>query len=358
MAAEAVQAPIGRTIERVRRKVDDRLVRFMDSHLSPVDDPDVIKGYRSLRDFVVDGGKRIRPILCYWGWYGAGGEESEEASAVSAGAALELCHAGLLVHDDVMDGSELRRGRPTVHRGLAGSDPRPAGQDFGRSAAVLLGVLAQAWADELLGEVEADSERVHAARSLFNRMRTEVISGQYLDILARLREGASVEQALRVAHYKTAKYTVERPLQIGGALAGAEPPLLDAYSRFGLPLGEAFQLRDDVLGVFGDTAVTGKPVVDDLREGKQTALIAYAFAHASGPQRDRLRVWHGNPDLDEPHAAVLRQVIVDTGALAHVEELITRRVGRALGALREGTIPERAREALALLADRLTHRVL
>ncbi|GGT10017.1 geranylgeranyl pyrophosphate synthase [Planobispora rosea] len=358
MTAEAVQTPVNQTIERVRRKVDDRLARFTDSRISPVDDPDVVTGYRTLRDFVMEGGKRIRPILCYWGWCGAGGEESGEAPAVSAGAALELCHAGLLVHDDVMDRSDLRRGRPTVHRGLAGSDLRPAGQDFGRSAAVLLGVLAQAWADELLGEVEAAGERVHAARSLFNRMRMEVISGQYLDILARVREGMSVEQALRVAHYKTAKYTVERPLQIGGVLAGAEPSLLDAYSRFGLPLGEAFQLRDDVLGVFGDTAVTGKPIVDDLREGKQTALIAYAFTHAPAPQRDRLRAWHGNPDLDESHVAGLRQIIVDTGALAHVEELIDRRVGRALEALRSDTIPERVREALTLLADQLTRRVL
>ncbi|MBG0832629.1 polyprenyl synthetase family protein [Planomonospora sp. ID67723] len=358
MTAEVVETSVARIIDRVRRQVDDRLVRFLDAHLPPVDDPDVVEGYRLLREFVVDGGKRIRPILCYWGWRGAGGEDHGEEPAICAGAALELCHAGLLIHDDIMDGSDLRRGRPTIHRNLAGSDRQPADRGFGNSAAILLGVLAQAWADELLGEVGVDEARTRAVRMLFYQMRMEVISGQYLDLLARIREDAGVDHALTVIRYKTAKYTVERPLQIGGALAGAEPPLLEAYSRFGLPLGEAFQLRDDILGVFGDTATTGKPVVDDLREGKQTVLIAQAFDRARGPQRDQLRAWYGNPDLDERHTAVLRQVIVDTGALAHVESLIARRVDEALGTLRDGAIPAQAREALTLLTGRLTDRVL
>ncbi|GGL19349.1 polyprenyl synthetase family protein [Planomonospora parontospora] len=358
MTTEIAETPISKAIDRVRRKVDARLVRFLDAHLSPVDDPDVIEGYRQLREFVVAGGKRIRPILCYWGWHGAGGGAQEEGPVIDAGAALELCHAGLLVHDDVMDGSDTRRGRPTLHRSLAGPARPPGAQAFGGSAAILLGVLAQAWADELLTGVEVGQARTHAARMLFSRMRLEVISGQYLDILAGMGEEASVERALRVVRYKTAKYTVERPLQIGGVLAGADPSLLEAYSRFGLPLGEAFQLRDDILGVFGDTSVTGKPVIDDLREGKRTVLIAHAFARARGPQRDRLRTWHGEPGLDERNADVLRQIIVDTGALAHVESLITRRADQALDVLREGVIPARTCEALALLVDRLTRRVV
>lgn len=341
----------------VRGRVDELLAAFLDARRPPVGDPDVAEGYRLLREFVVDGGKRIRPLLCYWGWRGAGGEEPHDDRAVVTGAALELYHAGLLIHDDVMDGSELRRGRPTIHRGLAGTPRWTGAEAFGRSAAILLGVLAQAWADELLADAAAGDVRGRAARELFNRMRTEVVTGQYLDILAHARADADVERALTVIRYKTARYTVERPLQIGAALAGAPPALLETYSRFGLPLGEAFQLRDDVLGVFGDPAVTGKPVLDDLREGKRTVLMAYAYARARGPERDLLRTWHGAPDLDERRAAELRRIIVDTGALGEVEGLIALRAGQALDALRDCAIAPEAAQALTMLTERLTRRV-
>lgn len=356
MTAEIVDTSITGITERVRQRVDERLAGFLDERRPPVGDQDVADGYRVLREFVVEGGKRIRPLLCYWGWRGAGGEDAAEDRIVTTGAALELYHAGLLIHDDVMDGSDLRRGRPTIHRGLARSQRWTAGEDFGESAAILLGVLAQAWADELLAEAGPADARMRGARGLFNRMRTEVVTGQYLDILAHARADADVDQALMVIRYKTARYTVERPLQIGGALAGAPPGLLDAYSRFGLPLGEAFQLRDDVLGVFGDPSVTGKPVLDDLREGKRTVLMAYAFAWARGPELELLRTWHGDPGLDERRAADLRQVIVDTGALDEVEALIARRAGQALAALRDCPVVPEAAEALALLTERLTRR--
>jgi geranylgeranyl diphosphate synthase type I len=187
-------------------------------------------------------------------------------------------------------------------------------------------------------------------------MRTEVISGQYLDMLAQLRAGASVDEALRVIRYKTAKYTVERPLQIGGALAGASSELLDSYSRFGVPLGEAFQLRDDVLGTFGSASETGKSALDDLREGKHTVLIAYAVRRASPAQREHLRRWHGNPELSEERAAELRGILRDTGAVAEVEEMIEQRVREAMTALTEAPIKPEAVEALSVLADRLAHR--
>lgn len=280
MTAEAVEASAARTTDRVRLRVEGALAGFLNEHAAPASDPDVLEGYRLLREFVLSGGKRVRPVLCYWGWRGAGGPDSDEI--VSAAAALELCHAGLLIHDDIMDASELRRGLPTVHRrlerpGRAGAEP------FGRSAAILLGVLALAWADELLVTSGTDPSRMRDAYRCFSAMRTEVIAGQYLDILAQLSDEIDLERALTVVRYKTAKYTVERPLQIGGALAGADQALLDGYSAFGLPLGEAFQLRDDVLGVFGDPELTGKSVTDDLREGKHTVLIAQTLAGASPP---------------------------------------------------------------------------
>lgn len=335
MTAELV-GPLSATVaEGVRRRIDRLLADFIDDHRLPVTEPGVEEGFGLLREFVVDGGKRIRPLLCYWGWRGAGGD-AEGLPAVTAGAAVELYHAGLLIHDDIMDASDLRRGRPTLHRRL------------GASTAILLGVLVQAWADELMAQATGDPH----VRALFNRLRAEVISGQYLDILAEPGE----ERARLIVRYKTAKYTVERPLQIGGALAGAAPDLLAAYSRFGLPLGEAFQLRDDVLGVFGDTAVTGKPVLDDLREGKQTVLIAHTLEAATPPQRAHLRRWLGDQDLTEERAAELRQIIVDTGALTRVEAAIAALLEQSLAGLAACPIAPDAREALAHFADRLTCR--
>ncbi|MEO3874307.1 polyprenyl synthetase family protein [Nonomuraea sp. B12E4] len=346
--------PVSFTQPDVGSRVERRLTVFLETWRAPVADPDVEAAYQLLSDFILNGGKRVRPQLCYWGWRGAGGEDCEEI--ITAAAALELCHAGLLIHDDIMDGSELRRGRSTVHRSLAGRYDRPGAQAFGQAGGILLGTLSLAWSDTLLSSCQVDPHRLRAAHHLFDAMRTEVISGQYLDILAQLRSGATVEEALTVIRFKTAKYTVERPLQIGGALAGASMGQLESYSRFGLPLGEAFQLRDDVLGTFGAESETGKSALDDLREGKHTVLFAHAVRNASPAQLRHLRTWHGNSGLTEERADEVRQILRDTGALAQVEHMIEERVREAVTALASAHIEPRAANALAILADRLAHR--
>nr|WP_223166672.1 polyprenyl synthetase family protein [Nonomuraea sp. SYSU D8015] len=335
-------------------RIDQHLTGFLEAWRAPVSDPDVEAAYQVLNDFVLGGGKRIRPQLCYWGWRGAGGDDCEEI--IKAAAALELCHAGLLIHDDIMDGSELRRGRATVHKDLARLYDRPGAEAFGHVGGILLGTLSLAWSDAMLSSCGVDPLRLRVAHHIFDAMRTEVISGQYLDMLAQLRAGATVDEALTVIRFKTAKYTVERPLQIGGALAGASLELLNAYSRFGLPLGEAFQLRDDLLGTFGSAAETGKSALDDLREGKHTVLIAHAVRHASPAQRAHLRRWHGDPELTEERAEELRQILRDTGAVARVEEMIGQRVREATTALAEAQIKPEAASALGVLADQLAHR--
>ncbi|MEV4169314.1 polyprenyl synthetase family protein [Nonomuraea sp. NPDC049709] len=336
-------------------RIDRRLSGFLETWRTPVSDPGVEAAYGLLADFILGGGKRVRPQLCYWGWRGAGGDDCEEI--ISAAASLELCHAGLLIHDDIMDGSELRRGQATVHRNLAGLHDGPGAEAFGRAGGILLGTLSLAWSDALLSSCGVDPSRLRAAHHVFDAMRTEVISGQYLDVLAQLRSGATEAEALTVIRYKSAKYTVERPLQIGGALAGASPELLDAYSRFGVPLGEAFQLRDDVLGTFGSSSQTGKSALDDLREGKQTVMYAHAVQHASPAQLGHLRTWHGNPALTEERAAEVRQILVDTGALARVEQMIEERVREAVSVLAEAQIKPEAATVLTLMADQLAHRI-
>ena len=250
---------------------------------------------------LISGGKRLRPAFCYWGFRGAGGADVD--GIVVAASALELFQACALIHDDVMDGSDTRRGLPAVHRRFAslhrGESWVGDTEAFGMGAAVLLGDLCLAWSDEMLSTSPLPAERLIEGHAVYDEMRTELMGGQYLDLLEQARGGGSVERALRVARYKSAKYTIEKPLHLGAVLAGADPELLGDYSAFGLPLGEAFQLRDDVLGVFGDPAVTGKPAGDDLREGKRTVLVARAMAAGDDVQRATLRTRLGVRDLSD-----------------------------------------------------------
>ena len=312
---------------------------------------------------LLSGGKRLRPAFCYWGWRGAGAADGD--AIVRAASSLELLHACALIHDDVMDGSDIRRGQPAVHRRMArlheASGWRGSAEAFGTGGAILVGDLCLAWADELLYDSGLDDAALRAGKPVLDEMRTELMAGQYLDLREQAQAAGSVEGAMRVLRYKSAKYTVERPLQLGAALAGAGEDLATIYSAYGLPLGEAFQLRDDVLGVYGDPAETGKPAGDDLREGKQTLLVAYALAEASPAGVVLLRARLGDPQLDDAGVDDLRTVIQTSGALARVEDLIGRLTAEALGAL--GSAPARlvaepGAWALAELAHAATVRTV
>jgi geranylgeranyl diphosphate synthase type I len=307
------------------------------------------------------GGKRLRPAFAYWGWRGARGTAGEDDAAVlRAVAALEFVHASALVHDDVMDGAHTRRGRPSTHVGFAA---RHAVEDFGgdaelfgTGAAILVGDLALVWSDELLRTSGISTAALIRARSVWDTMRTEVTAGQYLDLLRAAGGLPGPDGAMKVARYKSAGYTVQRPLQLGAAIAGAGDEVAEAYTAVGLPLGEAFQLRDDVLGVFGDPAVTGKSADDDLREGKQTLLIALAEEAADDAGRRLLRECLGNADCGPEQFDALRELLTTTGALARVEERIAERTDLARGAIAGAPISADARAALDALAVAATTR--
>ena len=307
------------------------------------------------------GGKRLRAAFCFWGWRGAGRPDQE--NILRAATSLELLQACALIHDDVMDGSETRRGQPAVHRRFAAlhrgnswlGDP----EAFGTGAAILAGDLCLSWADELLYGSGLSPEDLLRAKPVYDTMRTELMSGQYLDLLEQSRGGGSVERALTVIRFKSAKYTIERPLHLGAALAGGSAALTQTYTAYGLPLGEAFQLRDDVLGVFGDPAETGKPAGDDLREGKRTVLIETALQMAAPVDAALLRQHLGDAHLDEAGINALREVIGSSGALSHVEHLITTGTDSAMRALEAegaGEVAEPARTVLADLAVAATAR--
>ncbi len=307
----------------------------------------------ALRAFLAAGGKRIRPLLCACGWHAAGGGP-ETAGLVSAGAALEMFHAFALIHDDIMDRSQTRRGQPTVHRCMAAefarTHPRAEAERLGTSAAILIGDLALTWSDELLHSIGLSPDRLAAALSLIDEMRTEVMYGQYLDLTGEARLGAGTDLPLTVIRYKSAKYTIERPLQLGAALAGAGERMLDDLSAFAIPLGEAFQLRDDLLGIFGDPGETGKSCLDDLREGKHTVLVALALAAAGKQQEADLRAALGNQAITEAAAGRAREIMTATGAAAGVEAMISERYRQALDALAAAVLPAPADHALRTLA--------
>lgn len=349
--------------EQLRSRVEHELRGFLRSQgeeLTAVDE-NLVPPLEVLADLLA-GGKRLRPAFCYWGWRGAGGEDCDEI--VTAAASLELLQASAILHDDVMDDSDLRRGKPAAHRrfaalhrerGWSGSD-----ESFGRGGAILLGDLCLSWSDQMLRQSGLPAERLLPAMSYFDTMRAEVMAGQYLDLVIQSAgASSSLEFALRVLRFKSAKYTVERPLQLGGALAGGSPSLLASYSAYGLPLGEAFQLRDDILGVYGDPAVTGKPAGDDLREGKRTVLVAKTLEGASRSQAERLEACLGDPKLGAEQVAEVREIIVATGALAAVEMLIDELTGQAYAALAAApVVDDVARAALEQLVTAATKRSL
>jgi geranylgeranyl diphosphate synthase type I len=341
----------------LRTRIEKALTEFLARQRSQLTaiEPALVPVAEAIEDFVLQGGKRLRPAFAYWGYRGAGGVDSPELVATLA--ALELVQASALIHDDVMDGSDTRRGEPAVHRRFAATHRRAgwAGdpESFGVAGAILLGDLTLVWSDELLHSGGLDPVTVARARPVFDAMRTEVTAGQYLDVLGQATEEGSVAWATTVARYKSAKYTIERPLLLGAALAGAPQPIERAYSGYGLPLGEAFQLRDDLLGVYGDPARTGKPAGDDLREGKRTFLVATALAAADPAQRKVIETGLGNPEAD---VDTLREVITATGARDRTERRIVELAGQALAALRTVTLDGEAADVLTELAEAATQR--
>ncbi|MCT9089094.1 polyprenyl synthetase family protein [Streptomyces sp. ASQP_92] len=296
----------------------------------------------------VADGKRLRAAFCYWGWR-AGGQPDSDA-LLRAAASMELVHAAAVVHDDLIDDSPLRHGRPTAHIALRGVvRRRPHATADARSLAMLVGDLLMSLAGQLFATSGLPAAYLARARPLWSVLARELIAGECLEIL-RTGDRPDTTESLKVIRYKTAKYTVEQPLLIGGALAGAGERLRAGYSAYGLPLGEAFQLRDDLLGLFGDPERTGKANADDVRGHRPTALLAETWRLAGDEERERLAALLGSHDLDADGLDEVRAMMCRLKAPDRVETMITERVEEALGVLRELNAPAPAAAALTELA--------
>ena len=355
MSGPGSRTGLPEAVRPVAEAVNGRLADLLGGEVSRWSgvDPDLAAPFDALRQYVLAGGKRLRPAFCFWAFVGAGGDGTDPA-VTDAGAALEMLHTAALVHDDIIDGSPRRHGGDTVHvrfadlhrsRGWAGLPGR-----FGEGAAIIIGDLALVYSSRLLAGAPAP------ALAVFEEMRLEVNVGQYLDILGGAEgvggPGDGEARARRICRYKTAKYTIERPLHLGAALAAPDrlDRLAGPLSEFGLPLGEAFQLKDDLLGVFGDPGVTGKPVGDDLREGKPTLLASLTASRVSGRRRDWFGERFGADDLSDSDVVSMQELIEETGARAEVESSIASLVARAETALEALPLSADARLALGELA--------
>ena len=337
LALVPVLRPVERTLRSFLASRADELTA-----IAPALDPLTA----SITGLLEAGGKRLRPAFVLWGHRAADGERDD--LAIGAGAAIELLHTFALLHDDVMDRSAVRRGRPAAHVAMARGDARDPAW-FGTSAAILAGDLAHVWANELFDGLAIPEAQAAQARRRYSMLQTEVIAGQFLDLRLAEADDPVDEDALRVALLKTARYSVTRPLQLGAALAGGDDALDHQLATYGDAVGLVFQLRDDVLGLFGDPATTGKGCLDDLREGKQTLLVIRALGLVGRRDEAVLRAALGNRDLDEVGGARCRAIVAGSGALASVEARIAAEHARALAAL-DG-LPVRPAAALASLAD-------
>lgn len=340
--------------------MDLRLGKFLDTEISRWSslDDDLALPLGEIKRLVGAGGKRLRPAFCYLGFVGAGGG-ANSAKLVDAQAALELLHVSALLHDDVIDGSPTRRGEPTSHAQYTRTHQDKSwaseARRFGEGAAILIGDLAFVYSDQLM-----DTANIEVAK-IWSEMRIELNIGQYLDLLGSAQRERSLVKAERVSRYKSAKYTIERPLQLGATLAETKiaDQLLPALSKYGLPLGDAFQMRDDVLGAFdlddNDKSSTGKPIGDDLRQGKPTPLLAMAHERANSSQRHVLDLV-GSVDLSDQDVGKIQEVIKQTGALDELESKISALTAEAIASIKRAPITQSAIDQLVELAEFVSQR--
>lgn len=331
----------------LRARVDTALDAFMAEETELLLELDgELEPFLTMARRSVEGGKRLRAAFCYWGWRATGQPDGD--SVIRAAAAMELVHAAAIVHDDIIDDSTTRRGSSSAHVALGALvKGRRHAPVHATGLAILVGDLLMAWAGHLFLSSGLPRAYLGRARSLWFELARELVAGECLEILSTREGRPRMDRALEIIRLKTAKYTIERPLQIGGVLGGASPGLLSVFTAYGIPLGEAFQLRDDLIGVFGDPAETGKSNLDDLRGGKPTALLAATYSTAGETERKELGRLLGRPDLDEDALGTIRQIMERTGARRRIEIMIEERAARARDAIASPLVPADASAALA-----------
>ncbi len=348
-------------LQEIRDAVEIELSSFLSqqSRFLAEISPDLAPVSQALSSFLLDSGKRLRPLFAYSGYVSAGADIT--TPVIKAIASLELLQACALIHDDLMDGSDTRRGKPSIHRHFESMHVQEELEGFapayGLAAAVLLGDLALVWSNQMLNASGLSTRAFNHTLPIHDEMRVELMAGQFLDILEQTQKTTDLNRSIKVARYKSGKYTIERPLHIGAVLSERHSSeLLNVLSGYGLPLGEAFQYRDDLLGVFGDSTLTGKPAGDDLREGKRTVLIALTDLGSTDAMRQESKKYFGSPHLDADGIHILQEMIIASGAKEKLESMIEQLTDTALRSAESELIDERAHPLLLELAKIATKR--
>lgn len=320
-----------------QKQVDPLLRNYFDKKLEEArkNDALAVEAIEMIADFTLASGKRMRPAVMYYAYLAAGGKD--EDAIKEASVSIELVHTFLLIHDDIIDRDEKRHGVSTLHERYKKIarilNPKKDSTHFGNSMAMIVGDMTSAMANEVIFNTRFDARLIIRALDMLQRIVYVTIPGEMLDVLLEFKGSATEKEIMDMHERKTAKYTFEGPMYLGAVLAGNEEHMLEPFSRYALAAGKAFQLQDDILGVFGDEKKLGKPVGSDIIEGKQTLLVIKALAAASSSQKSIIHSLLGKKDLSESELQAFRSVIRDTGALDYSVDLSKKLIAEAIDSL-------------------------
>jgi len=312
-----------------------------------------------ITDITLRGGKRIRAALLFYSYMAHGGKD--EKMALYASMSIELAQTYLLIHDDIMDRDILRRGGSTIHhiyRQLAEKryKGRIESEHYGRSIAILAGDTANGFSNEILAELPIDSKLTRRALLELNKMYNKEYFGQLLDINSELIDNVSRNDVVRIHELKTSPYTFDTPMKLGAILAGADEKTVDRLSKYAIPLGVAFQIQDDILGMFGREEKLGKPTTSDLREGKRTLLILDALEKADRGDRQTILENLGNESVGEAELQKVKEIVQKTGALEMSRDMAKGFVNKAIEGIEHLNLEEKGRNFLVGIANYMIKR--
>lgn len=355
------------TIEEYIRSFKEILAPYIDNYLSDIiktemrSDPRIAELYEVLREAGA-GGKCIRGCLVKLGYEIASGCEAGE-EILAAATAFEILQTAILGHDDVIDKSPLRRGRDSIWRALSNNITsrltvqREDAYHYGISQAICLGDIGIFLANRLVTESNFEPENKIEAMKTFLGAQLNMVDGEMLDVLMSYeKDYGDAEGIMKMASLKTAWYTIIGPLQVGAVLGGAAPELLDAMKKFGLALGLAFQLKDDILGIEADEEETGKSNTSDIAEGKITLLAHFAMKKANTEQLVQLQRVYGSKEVSEAGRQTIREIFERTGALAETEKIMENCLKEARTVITDITQDTEKTKLLEQLCDMMVKR--
>jgi geranylgeranyl diphosphate synthase type I len=342
----------------LKSKIDKEIELFFDCKIKQVKDqkkPDeLLEMVENLRDFVLRSGKRIRPILFYCGYVIAGGKDKEKI--LRAASSIELIHSFLLIHDDIIDQDDFRHGGLSMHCEYRKKCKNEDSKHFEISMAIIVGDLAYSFGCEVLSELDLSPDLKIKAINKINQIISNTAAGEAADVVLSVNSDFGVDKIIEMQKYKTAKYTIEGPLHLGAVLAGADNEFLKSLSRFAIPLGVAFQIQDDIIGIFGDEKKIGKPVGSDIIEGKKTLLVAKALEVANEKQKNIILSALGNKEINFDDIEDVRKIIKETKSLEYSKIQTEKLIEFSKKHLEEIKASNECKEFLSSLADFIVKR--